>query len=145
MLLILCTADIYYFPTLLVTATFLRFCLTSTFYDIIDYVTTYPLDTIGYLGIYFALGTVWTYVKWNVYVMDYKKKHITLNLSPEEFVWNKLQDIYVWWMFWPLNIISSLLCDYLYRFFKFFFKHVLMKVFTRVVESAFDIKDVKDT
>lgn len=136
-LLILCTTDYFYFPTLLATVAFLRFYLTPTFNDIVSYVVGNPMDTVLYTGIYFTVGTLWTYIKWNVYVSDYKKTHESLSVSHKDFVLNKISDIYIWWMFWPLNIISSLLGDYLYRFFKYFFEHFLMGLFTNVVKSAF--------
>lgn len=138
-----CTCGYIYFPTMLAIMLFVRLYTTTIFNSTIEYIVDNPGNTVGIIGIYWTIGIIWAYIKWNVYVSDYKQTHDKLDVSAQAFVKRKLSDIYIWWMFWPLSILYSVFGEYLYKFFKYIFYNVLMEFFTNVVDRYFNTDKIK--
>jgi hypothetical protein len=92
-----------------------------------------PIVIVLYVAIYFFIGTVWSLIKWQLYLSKIAKKiNIAIKnydksdrLSLKPFLLNKnlsvpeLQEnksrISMWITFWPLSMLLSLMDDFIKR------------------------------
>lgn len=115
--------------------------------NIWGYILANPFTVILYALGYFAIGIIWSFVKWYFYLKGVKlkyEKYIKTHEKKRSFgfplVSDHKDDIVFWMSYWPFSLIWTCIDDFIEQIFKTLW-NLLKNVYQGVSDRMF--KDIK--
>lgn len=87
------------------------------FFSLLDYIKNSPLTFFGYVAGYLAIGSIWSFIKWYYYLVDYKNKYIEQKNSNASYkptlrvpvAKEHKGDIIMWMSYWVVSVFWTLI------------------------------------
>lgn len=136
---------------LIVGAVLFWFLGRETFMNVLSFIRDNPWNILGWFGIYVAIGIVWTFWKWYIFLKKYRDKFMENNKKyPTSYpvkdfkipTYNEyFYKIVSWMMYWPFSALWTLTHKFIRDFFTFI-SDQLKLAYDRIAKYMF--KDLID-
>lgn len=87
------------------------------FFSLIDFIKNSPLTFFGYIAGYLAIGSIWSFIKWYYYLVDYRQKYLEQKNSTASYkptlrvplAKEHKGDIIMWMSYWVVSVFWTLI------------------------------------
>ena len=117
------------------------------FNDFFQYTIQHPIVSVLFFLGYLIAGTVWSFVKWYVYLKKKATKYV-INQSDNSYIWDtdfkaksQKQRILNWMMYWPFSLVWTVIDQPFKKAFLYIYNSIENK-YQSIGDNI--LKDVKD-